>query len=86
MARSGLGAGDVKLAGVLGLYLGWLGWPTLVLGAFAGFLAGGLVSLALLAARRATLATRVPFGPSMVAGALLAIAIGNTQAATLLGW
>lgn len=84
--RSGLGAGDVKLAGVLGIHLAWLGWPTLVLGAFAGFLAGGLVSLAMLAARRATMATRLPFGPSMVAGALLAIAIGDDSAATLLGW
>jgi leader peptidase (prepilin peptidase) / N-methyltransferase len=86
VVRAGLGAGDVKLAGVLGLYLAWLGWPTLVLGTFAGFLAGGLVSLALLATRRATMETRVPFGPSMVAGALLAIAVGDSQAATLLGW
>lgn len=86
VARSGLGAGDVKLAGGLGLYLAWLGWPTLVLGATAGFLAGGLISLALLATRRATMATRVPFGPSMIAGALLAIAAGNAQATTLLGW
>jgi len=84
-ARSGLGAGDVKLAGVLGLHLGWLGWPALVVGALAGVLAGGLLGLALLAAGRATMATRVPFGPSMVAGALLALALGNDAAAALLG-
>jgi leader peptidase (prepilin peptidase)/N-methyltransferase len=84
--RSGLGAGDVKLAGVLGMYLAWLGWPTLVLGGFAGFLAGGAISIAMLLARRATMTTRVPFGPSMVAGALAAIALGDSQATSLLGW
>ena len=84
-ARSGLGAGDVKLAAVLGLHLAWFGWPTLVVGGFAGFLAGGLASLALLTARRATLATRLPFGPSMVAGAVLAVALGPDTAGVLLG-
>lgn len=84
-ARSGLGGGDVKLAGVLGLHLGWLGWPTLVLGTVAGFVFGGLVALALVGLGRATMATRVPFGPSMVAGAVLAIAVGNDVGATLLG-
>ncbi len=86
VVRSGLGAGDVKLAGTLGLHLGWLGWPTLVLGAFTGVLVGGLVSLALLMTRRANLQTRVPFGPSMIVGALVAIALGDPSAASLLGW
>jgi len=86
VVRAGLGAGDVKLAGTLGLHLGWLGWPTLVLGAFAGVLVGGVVSLALLVTRRADLQTRVPFGPSMVVGALVAIALGDPSAASLLGW
>lgn len=86
IARAGLGAGDVKLAGVLGLHLGWLGWSSLAIGAFAAVLVGGLVSAALLAARRATMQTRVPFGPSMVAGALVAVALGEHHAATLLGW
>lgn len=86
VARSGLGAGDVKLAGLLGLHLGWLGWPTLVLGAIVGVLVGGLVSLALLVTRRATMQTRVPFGPAMIAGAVLSIAIGDHQATNLVGW
>ncbi len=70
---------------MLGLHLAWLGWPTLVIGSFAGFAAGGLLSLGLLAARRATMQTRVPFGPAMVAGAWFAIAVGVEPAAAALG-
>jgi len=71
-----MGLGDVKLAAVLGLYLGWLGWDFLLVGAFLGFLIGGLVGLVLLALRRAALRTAVPFGPSMLAGALVAVVWG----------
>jgi len=68
-----LGAGDVKLAGVLGLALGWLGWPTLALGAALAFVLSAVVSLALLAARRITLRDAICFGPFMLAGALVAV-------------
>ena len=71
--RGGMGLGDVKLAGVLGLYLGWLGWSSVVVGAFSGFLLGGLAGVALLVARRASRRTAIPFGPFMLAGALLAV-------------
>jgi leader peptidase (prepilin peptidase) / N-methyltransferase len=73
----GMGRGDVKLAGVLGLYLGWLGWSSLLVGVFAGFLLGGLVGGALLALRRAGLRTQFPFGPSMLAGAFVAVFAGG---------
>ena len=69
----GMGFGDVKLAGLLGLYLGWLGWSSVLVGAFAGFLLGGLVGVALLATRRATRRTAIPFGPARLAGAVLAL-------------
>lgn len=65
----GMGFGDVKLAGVLGLYLGYLGWSHVFAGTFAAFLLGGLWSVALLVARRGTLKSAVPFGPFMLAGA-----------------
>jgi leader peptidase (prepilin peptidase)/N-methyltransferase len=81
VAPGGMGFGDVKLAGVLGLVLGWLGWAPLVLGAFLGFLYGGVVSLLLIAARRASRKTRVAFGPFMVAGALTAVCLGQAGAA-----
>jgi leader peptidase (prepilin peptidase)/N-methyltransferase len=69
----GMGFGDVKLAGLLGLYLGWLGWSPVLVGTFAGFVLGGLVGVALLLMRRATGKTAIPFGPSMLAGAMLAL-------------
>jgi leader peptidase (prepilin peptidase)/N-methyltransferase len=68
-----LGMGDVKLAGLLGLYLGWLGWPVLVLGAAAGFVVQAAFALVLLAARRIGLRGELPFGPAMLLGAALAI-------------
>ncbi|WP_427004327.1 prepilin peptidase [Pseudarthrobacter sp. H2] len=69
----GMGFGDVKLAGVLGMYLGFLGWPHVFAGTFAAFLFGGLWSLALLAVRRGTLKSSIPFGPFMLAGAAAAM-------------
>ncbi|MDQ1603495.1 MAG: leader peptidase (prepilin peptidase) / N-methyltransferase [Actinomycetota bacterium] len=73
----GMGFGDVKLAGVLGLYLGWLGWGELVSGTFMGFLYGGVVGLLMIALRRAGLKSKLPFGPFMLLGALTAILVGG---------
>ncbi|GAB1645238.1 prepilin peptidase [Krasilnikovia sp. MM14-A1259] len=69
----GMGFGDVKLAPLLGFYLGWLGWSSVAVGAFAGFLLGGVVGAALLVTRLASRKTRIPFGPYMLAGAFLAV-------------
>ncbi|HEV8558808.1 MAG TPA: prepilin peptidase [Actinophytocola sp.] len=69
----GMQFGDVKLAGLLGLVLGYLSWPTLILGAFGGFLLGALAGVALLAAGRGSGKTAVPFGPFMITAALLAV-------------
>ncbi|MDI2035315.1 prepilin peptidase [Paenarthrobacter nitroguajacolicus] len=71
----GMGFGDVKLAGVLGLYLGYLGWSHLFAGTFAAFLLGGLWSLAVLATRRGTMRSAIPFGPFMLAGAAAAMVL-----------
>ena len=67
-----LGGGDIKLAGLIGLALGWLGWSSLVAGACLGFLLAAIVSLVLLAGRRVTRTTLISFGPYMLGGALLA--------------
>ena len=80
ISRSGIGGGDVKLAGLVGLHLGWLGLTPVVLGAVAAFLLGGGYAVILLVSRRATRHTRIPFGPFMLAGAWIAIALD-----TLLG-
>lgn len=74
----GMGFGDVKLAAVLGIYLGWLGWGELIVGTFAAFLLGGLFSIVLMILRRAGRKTRVPFGPWMLGGAWIAILFGST--------
>lgn len=71
----GMGFGDVKLAGVLGMYLGYLGWAHVVAGTFAAFLLGGLWGLLILAARRGTLKSAIPFGPFMLLGTALAMVL-----------
>jgi leader peptidase (prepilin peptidase)/N-methyltransferase len=73
---AGMGWGDVKLAGVLGLYLGWLGWGTLAVGGFLGFLLGAVVGGVLMVTRRSGRKSKIPFGPFMLAGTLLAIIWG----------
>jgi leader peptidase (prepilin peptidase) / N-methyltransferase len=74
---AGMGFGDVKLAGVLGLYLAWLGWGVLGVGGFLGFLLGAVVGGLLMVVRRAGRKTKIPFGPFMLVGALLAILWGQ---------
>lgn len=74
----GMGFGDVKLAGVLGLFLGWLGWGSLAVGAFSAFLFGGVFALVLLASRRISRKGSIPFGPWMLIGAWVGILAGDT--------
>ncbi len=74
---AGMGLGDVKLAGVLGAFSGFIGWGTLLVGGFLGFLLGGLVGGALMLVGRAGRRSKIPFGPFMLVGALLAILVGQ---------
>jgi leader peptidase (prepilin peptidase) / N-methyltransferase len=76
----GMGLGDVKLSGVLGLYLAWLGWGQLVVGAFAAFLVGAVVSVSVVLARGGDRKTKVPFGPFMLIGVLIGIYAGHPLA------
>jgi leader peptidase (prepilin peptidase) / N-methyltransferase len=77
VARGGLGGGDIKLAGVAGLALGWLGWPILIAGAALGFVLSALATLALLAARRVTLRGTISFGPYLLGGTLIAMLLAG---------
>jgi leader peptidase (prepilin peptidase)/N-methyltransferase len=78
ISPSGMGWGDVKLAALVGLYLGWIGWGAVVVGAAAGFVVQAAVALVLLAGRRIGLRGELPFGPAMLVGA--AVAIGWSDA------
>ena len=81
---AGMGFGDVKLAGVLGLYTAWLGWGAWAVGLFGGFLFGGVWGIALLASGRGGRKSKVPFGPFMLAGTLLAVLVGEPLAGAYL--
>ena len=76
LSRGGMGGGDVKLAAVIGLVLGWHGWGAFVVGAAAAFVLGALTAAVLLLARRADRETRIAFGPWMILGAVIGIAAG----------
>lgn len=76
----GMGYGDVRLSGVLGLALGYLGWAELLTGVYAGFLLGGVGGL-LLSTLRIVDRKAYPFGPFMLAGALLGVLLGPGVAA-----
>jgi leader peptidase (prepilin peptidase)/N-methyltransferase len=69
---AGIGWGDVKLSGLLGLYLGWFGLTDVAYGLFGGYLLAAVAGLGLIAAGRATRKTRLPFGPFLL-GATLAV-------------
>jgi leader peptidase (prepilin peptidase)/N-methyltransferase len=73
-----MGFGDVKLALVLGLSLGWLGWGEVLLGLFLGFLYGALVGIALIVTRVRKRNEALPFGPFLAAGALTTILVGDS--------
>jgi leader peptidase (prepilin peptidase)/N-methyltransferase len=75
LVPAGLGFGDVKLLGLLGLLLGWVGWGVLLTGVFLGLLTGAVMSVVLLLTRRAGWRTAIPFGPPLLAGAVLALGL-----------
>lgn len=81
----GLGLGDVKVAGLLGLTLGWLSLGHVVLGLALAFVIGGLTSLLLLLAGRVTLRSAVPFGPSLCVAAVVVSACGPDLFTTVAG-
>ena len=74
---AGMGFGDVKLAGLLGGALAWLGWGAFAIGSFSAFLLGGVYSIGLVIAGRAGRKTGIPFGPWMILGAAVGIAVGE---------
>ena len=77
----GMGFGDVKLAGVTGMYLAWLGWGPLAVGVMASYLIGAVAGLVAGKGRRGH---GIPFGPCMFAGVAVGVAAGEPVWATYL--
>jgi leader peptidase (prepilin peptidase)/N-methyltransferase len=77
VARGGFGMGDVKLALLLGLFIGYIGWGELALGAVLAVLLGGIASALLLASRIKGRDARFAYGPYLVAGAWVSIIWGE---------
>lgn len=83
---AGMGGGDVKLAFVLGTFLGYIEGPgVVVVGMFLSFLIGGIVGVALLAASGGDRKTQVPFGPFLALGTVLAVFAGRPLLDAYLG-
>ncbi|CAB4363166.1 MAG: prepilin peptidase [Actinobacteria bacterium] len=77
LSRGGMGDGDVRLAPLLGGYLGFLNPGLAPIGLFFGFLTGAVVGVAMMAVHRGTRRTAVPFGPFLALGTVLAILFGQ---------
>ena len=77
---AGLGLGDVKLAGTLGMLTGWFGWPA-AFGAFlAAFLIGSIVGVVVALGTGQGGKATFPFGPAMIAGAFLVVVLAGGSA------
>jgi leader peptidase (prepilin peptidase)/N-methyltransferase len=75
-SRRGIGAGDVRLAAVLAMFLGYLGATYVFQGLALGFILGGLVALLLLISRKANRNTRIAFGPYICIGTMAVVLFG----------
>ena len=75
-SKRGIGVGDVRLAAVLAMFLGYLGAQYVFQGLALGFLIGGVVALLLLITRKATRNTRIAFGPYICVGAMSVVLFG----------
>jgi leader peptidase (prepilin peptidase)/N-methyltransferase len=75
-SRRGIGAGDVRLAAVVAMFLGYLGATYVFQGLALGFIIGGVVALLLLISRKANRNTRIAFGPYICIGAMAVVLFG----------
>lgn len=73
----GMGYGDVKLSPVLGALTAWFGWGAWAVGLFGGFFLGGIWGIGLMASGKGGRKSKVPFGPWMLLGVLLAVLCGQ---------
>jgi leader peptidase (prepilin peptidase)/N-methyltransferase len=76
ISPGGMGFGDVRLCFLLGLALGWLGWPEVYFGLLAGFMYGSVIGVTLMALRVLKRGEHLPFGPFLAAGAITIVLLG----------
>jgi leader peptidase (prepilin peptidase)/N-methyltransferase len=81
-----MGFGDVKIAPVLGLVLGWVGWGAAIIGLGSAWLLGGLVGVALLVSGRAKRGQSLAFGPFLIAGFWVGVFVGAALLNMYLQW
>ena len=72
-SKGGIGGGDVRLAPVLAMFLGWLGASHVYIGLGSGFFIGGVAAAGMIVTRRASASTRIAFGPFLCIGAVIAL-------------
>ncbi len=77
VSPAGMGFGDVRLAGLIGMVLGWLSIGHVLLALFLAFLAAAVVGMGRVAVRLRSRKDRVPFGPFLALGAILAVLFGG---------
>ena len=76
VSKGGMGMGDIKLAGVIGLVMGLIAWTDAVAAIVWAFVLGAVISIVLIFIGKAKRGTAVPFGPMLIAGAWLVLATG----------
>ena len=75
LSKGGIGGGDVRLAPVLAMFIGWLGASHVYIGLGSGFILGGIAAAGMLITRRASASTRIAFGPFLCIGAVIALLV-----------
>ncbi|GAB3454181.1 prepilin peptidase [Actinophytocola sediminis] len=73
ITRNGLGSGDIRLAGPIGLSLAWHSWNAVLTGTLLTLIYASLTATIMLTTRNATRHTPIPFGPAMLGGTFIAI-------------
>jgi leader peptidase (prepilin peptidase)/N-methyltransferase len=73
-SRGGMGGGDVKLAAMMGAFLGW---PLIAVGLFVGVVVGGVAAIVLLASGLKGRKDHIPFGPALASGGFVAMEWGQ---------
>jgi leader peptidase (prepilin peptidase)/N-methyltransferase len=72
--KEGMGGGDIKLLAMMGAFLGWRSVPFII---FAGSLAGSIIGISVMTARKQDARLSIPFGPFLAFGAVLYIFFGR---------